>query len=551
VNYSKRRHWIRLSTFFYLFILFGSKAYALPEELKDGLVKFEVERGNYLSALTILDESDADKLPVSFAAAWHGFALDHTRTRAVLESVISRGKDLEPTERFRIGRVYYELGECIEALKAFKPLKNKLPLSLKQEWAFYRANCFIQLGSNKRAAQALSEILDGAWVANAYYNLAVAYADTSIDKTKALVALRVATELNKSSDRYERELADRVYYAAGAIYLNEGKPELAEKFFNKIHLESDSAPQALYMHGVTKLEQKDFRAATQSWFSAKKYATIHPGVSESMLAIPYAYEGAGYTSQALEAYLEASKVFQQELLNIEQMIRSIKKYGVRKVLVEQEQLDGLEWFLAKDIAKNTKRAAYYGFLIRTPALYDLVANLMELKRLDEKLELWENQLDVYQGAISKKRKGFKRSAASLSLKEVQGKIAVLNKRAGSKALSQAEPVDKQDISAAIAELEGRLESTSHKVSSGAEKLSQQSGSVAALRKRTTQQREALQKLIQRYDAYVTDAALERFSELSAVMKSNQEKAEQGLVHILESVAELNTAPLVPAVEERR
>ena len=514
----------------------------MPDELRKGMVQFEVERGNYLSALAYMAPSDRSVFPVSYAGALRGLGMTAENVDAVLKPLVAKPETMTPVDRFRVGKIYYQLGECIEALKAFKPLKNKLPLDMKQEWAFYRANCFIKLGSKKRAAQVLSDILNGPWISNAYYNLAIAYNDSSISKTKALVALRVASTLNDGSTPAQRELNDRIYFAAGAIYLNEGKADLAEQFFKKIHLESSSAPQGLYMHGVTKLEQKDFRAATQSWFSAKKYATIRSGVGESMLAIPYAYEGAGYTSQALEAYLEASNTFEKELATIDKIIGSVKRYGVRRVLIEEHKLEGLEWFLAKDVAKNTQRAAYYGYLTSDPELYLLIEQLLELKKFQENLEVWQSQLNVYKKSINAKSKGFKASSQRLSLSKVQGQISTLRKKAKSNVFANADSVTLTEINAAIELLSNRLEGTRKNVRQGRDKLSKQKGTVEKLAKATQEELRNIKSLIDQYDELVTEAALSKFELLKLDIRSKFERAEQGLVHILESVAESRTAP---------
>lgn len=529
-----------------LIIMFSSLvapfANAMPEELRRGMIQFEVDSEAYLPALAQIETDEIGLFPVDYAGAIVGMGLERDAALNALKRAIAKPAELEPIERFRIGKIYYQLGECVEALKAFKPLKNRLPLDLKQEWAFYRANCFIKLGSNKRAAQSLSDILNGPWVSNAYYNLAIAYHDSSVSKTKALVALRVASTLNEGDSRFDQALNDRIFYAAGSIYLNEGKPDFAEKFFKRIHLDSMAAPQGLYLNGLSKLEQKDFRAATQSWFSAKKYATIRPGVAESMLAIPYAYEGAGYTSQALEAYLEASNTFKKELGTLKKITDSIKQHGLRKVLIEEHKLEGLEWFLAKDVARNTQRAAYYGHLVSNPEIYAVIEQLLELIKLEENLNLWLSQLSVFDSSLKNKSRSYTKSRKKLSLSKVQAQIKTLKQRAKRANEQGLDSVSSQDIETAIKSLADRLSSTRTKVDEGLGSLKAQQEQVNALRTRTKAKLDATKRLVGEYDDYATSVALAQFKLLKRDLASKFERAEQGLVHILESVAESRTRP---------
>ncbi len=508
---------------------------AVPDSLLEGVVKFEVERGNYLGALTRFSKQTHETYPISYAAALTGFGMDKDSILSQLTRSKVDKKSLTADQRFRIGRVYYKNGECIDALKAFKGLTNKLGLEEKQEWAFYRANCSIILGSKKKAAQVLSDILSGLWISHAYYNLAMAYSEASTNKTKAVVALRVASSLNPGETRAEKELNDRVYFAAGSFYLQNEKARLASDFFKKINLDSMIAPQALYMHGVALLEQKDFRAATQSWFSARKYATIQQGVSEALLAIPYAFEGSGYTTQALEAYLEASDSFKKELGRIQKVKGLIRKYGVRKVLIEESQLADLEWFLAKDVAKNTQRAAYYSYLTQDSEIYDTIHTMTELQLLRDNQQLWRDELNVFSVSLKSKSSGFKKKAGAFSRQTFEKKIKALN----NKARKVANPEAKSVLLEAADELAARERLLSKKIKAGRSKLSSQQKSVKSYQRSVDKNLKALNVLIEKHDEHISEMAISRLVELESSMTANFEKAEQGLVHILETIAEAN------------
>lgn len=513
------------------------QASGLPAELRHGVIRFEVERGNALGALALLDKQDRDSLPVAYASALNGFGMDKDEIYTLLERARKDASALRPEDLFQLGKIYYSRGDCIPALKAFKHLANKLSLEAKQEWAFYRANCSIKLGSPKRAAQVLSDLLNGLWVSHAYYNLAMAYNEASTNKTRALVALRVAASLNPGKTRLEKELHDRIYYAAGSFYLESEKARQASDFLKKIHLDSLIAPQALYLHGVALLEQKDFRAATQSWFSVRKYPTIQQGVPESLLAIPYAYEGSGYVSQALEAYLEASDSFEKELNKIRKLSELIAKHGVQDVLIEEKKLKDLEWFLSKDVATNTQRAAYYTHLIEDESIYQAVAQLTELRQLHDRLKLWQSKLTVFDTSLKRKTREFKSKASNFNKLKLSRQVSSLPKKLGR--LSALDGNDQQVLQSAIKDLQHRLAEVEEKVNKGSARLQAHRAEIKRFQSALKSQVSKLKQLLERYDSYITGLAIERLALLEKSMLANYERAEQGLVHMLETIAEAN------------
>ncbi len=530
-----------------LITLCAPQTYAkMPEELYRGLLRFQIESERYLDALVLMDETATQSDPVAYAAALRGFNL-REELAAVLEKLPRKPEDMTSYDWFSLGKVFYYSDQCIPALKAFKRLKNQLSLEEKQEWAFYRANCFIKLGSDMRAAQVLSDILSGIWIAHAYYNLAMSYASTNTNKTKALVALRVASSLNQGKTRPELELNDRIHFASGAILLNENEPAQAVESFKKVHLDSLAAPQALYLNGVAQLELNDFRSATQSWYAVKKHALIKSGVAEALLAIPYAYERGGYISQAIEAYVEASDYFEKELDTMDKIRDLLGKHGFRKVLIEEDGLEGLEWFLTKDVARNTVRAAYYGHMVADEEIYDSVALLQELDLLRASLEYWRNQLRVFEAALAKKQKDFSLSSRRFNRDSFAAKVAELQKefrRLNPQVTAHRQTADALEWAAmegSVSSLDKRLAATMQAIANGEQSLNDKQKQVARLQKQVAGKIKDLQVLDRDLDQHLNTLAKERLALLRRDMLGHFERSEQGLIHILQSIAESKQA----------
>jgi len=511
----------------------------MPNELYEGMVEFELMSGNNFNALVLMDENYKESHPIKYAAGLKGFHIDGD-VSGIIEKAKNSKKDID---WFTIGEIEYDNNECKSSLRAFKKLKNNLTLDEKQKWAFYRANCFIKLGSKKRAAQVLNDILGGVWTSYAYFNLAMAYAETSQNKSTSLVTLRIAESFLKKETREEKALKDRINLAAGSLYLNGNKPDLAVDFFKKVYLDSESAADALYLNGVAYHELGDFRAATQAWFSVKKYPLLKQSVSEAYLAIPFAYEGSKYTSQALEAYLEASSVFKNELNKITKIEKLLEKYGVQKVLIDESEIAGLQWFLAKDVVTNTTRAMYYNYFVKDETIYDLFELHAEVSMTKDSMVFWKTQLSVFEKALREKHKTFndkvvvfKKKKTKTLISDYRNRVEKLNQHKNMSS-SLSSNLGMTAMLDSIATLTSRLVALQGKIKKGGGVLQDQIEQIKGLKKKIGAAEVSIEALLKKLDKELTALVSYKLLELRTSMMTNYEKAEQGLVHILETIAE--------------
>ena len=535
----------RISVYMILLSALLSSMYAharsMPDELYQGMIQFELDSGRYFDALVLMDEKYKNSNGIEYLTALQGFNINQDLT-GLIEKAKSN-KQLSDSEYFKLGKSEYLRGDCLAALKLFKKIQNNLPLENKEPLAFYRANCFIKLGSNVRAAQSLTGMMGGIWVAYAYYNLAISYASTSRDKTKALVALRVAESLNTGTSKEAKSLNDRINLVAGKLYLESDKKDSAVQFFKKVYLNSESTPAALYLNGLAQLDLGDFRSATQAWHSLKPFPLINQSVSEALLAIPFAFERSGYISQTIESYLEASNTFEAELNKIDKIDGLLDKYGAVKIFIDDSEIEGLEWFLAKDIVKNTPRASYYQYLVQDYAFYDQVQLYEELIFLQTAMDFWASQLKVFDQSLRSKMSSFRNKQNrfdSTGLKREidghKGQIESLVKQSGmTKTLASNLEVD--GMKKSIEDLKARLDGLQQKIKLGERTLNNQLNEAKQLDKQIAVVQKELKKIIATLSQEITQSARARLAILRKVMVSNFERSEQGLIHIFEDIAE--------------
>ena len=519
----------------------SAKIHTIPDELYNGIIKFELNSGRYFDALVMMDESYQQSNFLDYLTALQGFNISQNLPALIKKA--KKRKGMSDADYYKIGRIEYYQGNCLPTLKSFKKIQSNLSLEDKEPWSFYRANCFIKLGSNVRAGQALNDVLGGIWAAYAYYNLAISYSETSRDKTRALASLGIAESLNTGTSKEAKSLNDRINLVAGKLYLDAKKYDSAIQFFRKIYLNSESTPAGLYLNGLALLESGDFRAATQTWHSLKTYPVLNQSVAEAYLAIPYAFERSGYISQTLEAYLDASNTFEVELEKIDKIDAAIVKHGTAKVFIEDSEIEGLEWFLAKDVIKNTTQAVYYQHLMKNEELYDQVRLYSELKMLKNSLDFWLSQLKVFDESLSKKKQSYKKERSRFDASNVLSKInsqkskidTLVSKPGMSPSLASNLQIDV--LKNSIEVLKIRLDSLQDKVQQGGARLNKQLLETKTLSKTIKAANKRLASLIISLDQELTRSVRAQLSKLKTTMISNFERSEQGRIHLFEDMAE--------------
>lgn len=506
---------------------------SLPQEMTDGLIRYALETDNPFDALVLVDKQAKNRNRIAELLAYQAFGMPNIAGKGLSQLEKTKPK-LSNIEKYQLGKLYYERGECIASLKAFNSLKSRIPETFRERQVYYRSHCILALGGPVKAAQALSQPLSGQWVASAYYNLAMEYASRNVSKTKALVSLRVAKDLNYGDSSYAEELNDRIHLAAGKLYLDSEKPTLASDFLKKVRVDSLFTAQAQYLLGLSYIQQQDFRGATQIWSLNKKFPLIAPGVAESYLGTPFAFEGAGYAAQALEAYVEASDIFKAEIETITNITGLIEKYSTREVLLEDSKKKDLQWFLKQDVARNTQRAAYYKAVLDDADAYRLINLYYELESLHSGLNYWLTQFEVFEAQLASRIKTSikKQSKALARLTSSQKKLVKRTQSNSIAAKSASVARSVETIAKRAAYLKSALAS---------EVLEKDYRPELKRLKNSIKKRNArLVSLLSKLDQEIDQSAIRLLRELNDALVVKYEKAEQGLIHTLEVLAEART-----------
>lgn len=511
---------------------------ALPSALHEGLLEFHLDRQDYFVVLSMLEGEERDKYPLHAALAEQSLGLPQSYSLKQLEKHL-KGLEQRDRAKLRLASLLYAQGDCKNALKHLKGKSKSLNSGLQTQRAYLRGQCFIELGNHNFAAQALSSALEGEWAASAYYNLAADYAASSRNPRRALLALKVARDINQGSSLSEDELTNRINLSAGALYLDNDKPDLANDFFNQIAMSSIYVTQALYLSGLSKHALQDYRGAIQSWLANQQYGLSSPGVAESLIAIPQAQALSGFQTEALESYIKASKQFQDEQEIIDNVLGAIKEYGAVEVLLDERPKAELQWFLERSSSTNTQRAVFLTYLSQTPELYALFKEYAQLKSLEQMLSNKQVQLSSLEKTLGTQIRVIDSKQSDANIAELKRKAASLLKSVDALE-SQISGTDLARTRSLVTDLEKKLGSVSKQAQDRKLAVKQQLKDISKAKARIASAQKRLTDFYARLDQTVSRLSQAKLLELRQSLASYYEQAELGLVQILEAQARLRT-----------
>lgn len=291
------------------------------------------------------------------------------------------------------------------------------PGNSRQQVLYQQAEVARARGDAEEAGKVLAGMAEGYWSAVGYLNLSGDYARNDLSPSRALVALRVALAMADKDRDSERKTAlrSRILLRAGYLSYTNAEYEKAVGFLEKIPMDSQKTPQALYFHGLALAEQGNYRAAMQSWHRAKKYPLAYPGVADAWIGMGRGYDLSGYLGQAGEAYLAANAAYEGERVTLRKLASQIAEQGAYKALVLNARISGssntgsgeagfgspkVEWFLADSRTLAQPRMAYLLGFMEQAVAQQAVGRVADLAQMAVQLERNAQDLDVFIIAIT-------------------------------------------------------------------------------------------------------------------------------------------------------
>ncbi len=319
---------------------------------------------------------------------------------------------------FYLARLYYQRDESERVYKALDNIEGQLQKDLQQEYLFIKANLLLR--ENKLAeADEVAESINkrSPWLAYYYFNRGSKQAvigewQAAVDSFESINGLAFeetdanASEFEGANDDSKKVLIgeefdllkDRAYIAAGYSLLGAADYSSAIDSFIKVRLESPIVNKALLGYGWSAVQQEQYQLALSPWQALSKGSLIDSSVQESLLAIPYIYEKLSSPASALEQYLRAETLFEQELVKLDAAIRLFNSDNVGDILLLDQDIN-TDWVANEDYLPINDQAPYLTELIIKDRFQNVIKNVVDIARMNNFLSGASTRLSALQGIL--------------------------------------------------------------------------------------------------------------------------------------------------------
>lgn len=314
------------------------------------------------------------------------------RAASIFSAVLDQPQSPEVRDAawFYLAKLRYRRANWEGAAASLARVGSHLRFPMVEEYQALRANLAVRRGQLSEAEQALATASQlSPWLPYVYYNLGAAHVRqgnpaAGVSYFDTLAALPLVSEEHLA-------LRDKALTAAGYSLMQQGDYPAAINRFTQVRLLSPLADQALLGYGWAASEMQNVAQALAPWQTLVQRSPANPSVQEALLAIPYAYEQAGANAEALAAFQAAEEGYQQQLA----IIRGIS---------EQLQPGKLLDVLRQDV-DNPYFQRYFqrlAELLSRQSLQNQVSNLRGLLALHQRLQVWQDTLEIYQHLLEQR-----------------------------------------------------------------------------------------------------------------------------------------------------
>jgi hypothetical protein len=380
--------------------------YAFQEDWFESIARLDTELRQFHG----LDEPELDSL---FSHLGHAefavgdfelaYRMHHRAGRAI--SAVIEGNVEEQVRNeaiFRLARIYFQKDQPENALQAVERIKGAVPVKIRDDLAFLRAQILMANGRFVEAARIFRE-LQGTKSLEGFstYNLGVALLRNGNDQEGRQYMER--TGLISSSRSETLAIKDKSNLVLGSKLLEENQPAAAKQILDRVRLHGPFSNRALLGSGWADASQERFERALVPWSILSEREVTDPAVQEAMLAVPYAYGKLNVHSRAALMYGRALEAFGQEVDKLSVSIKSIREGNFLRALVREELKQDANWVVKLRSLPETPETFYLLELMASHDFQESLKNYLDLEELRRKLVVWEVDLDAFEEIIRQRR----------------------------------------------------------------------------------------------------------------------------------------------------
>ncbi len=388
-------------------IFFGEALYsAFQDDFFNAIVKLDTELGQFYS----LDEPGLD--PFHYHVDQAEFSVGdfelsyrmHRRAgraiKAVLEGSVSQA--IRNEAAYRLARIYFQKNLPVNALDVLEKIKGEIPEEIRIDEAFLRSQVYIATGGFSKAVKILETLEDEKSLQGfVAYNLGIALIQNDQEKE----GIRQLDKLGKTNidNREVLALRDKANLALGYRMLENGAPEQAQKYMERVRMDGPFSNRALLGLGWSYVSLGDFSQALVPWSVLHKRNVTNASVQEAMLAVPYAYGKLDVHGKAALMYGHAMDVFGDEVIKLDKSIKSIREGKFLSAMLREESKKDKNWLINLRDLDDAPETYYIMQLMASHDFQESLKNYKDLAELHKHVLTWLVNLGVYEEVIEIRR----------------------------------------------------------------------------------------------------------------------------------------------------
>lgn len=400
--------------------------YAYQENYFDAISRIDAELGQYYG----LDEPELNSLHFYLNNAefsigdFELYYRMHNRAGRAIKAVLEG--DVEDTIKndaaYRLAKIFHQKQQPENALHTIQRIKGEVPENIKYDLELLKAQIFISNKMFPEAISLLSEIENTSEVAGyASYNLAIAYIGNN-QVEKGIIQLDKTGELS-SGDKAVLAVKDKANLVLGYKLMENKKPTLAKKYFERIRLNGPFSSRALLGSGWADVSAEKYKQAVVPWTILSKRNITNQSVQEVLLGLPFAYGKLEAHGKAAILYGKALEAYSNEINKLDNSIKNILEGKFLEAIVREEFKKDKNWLINLRNLPDAPETHYLMQLLASNDFQESLKNYFDLDGLAKKITSWDGYLDSYTELITARKKYY-----TPLFPVMQGKFRLLDSR---------------------------------------------------------------------------------------------------------------------------
>ena len=384
-------------------LFFGEAFYhAYQGQFFDALQRLDTELGMYRG----LDQPELDTLHYHINNAEFSvgdFELNyrmHQRAGRAIKAVLEGAVDeaVRNEAAFRLARIHFQKDQLDDAQNALARIHGVVPVQIKDDVEFLRANIDMATGRPGDAVNVLQQVHSDAGLSGfVAYNLGIALFQDGRTK-EAIEQLDKAGRL-QPGDAAGLAIRDKSNLVLGSMLFESGDFERAKQSLDRVRLDGLFSNQALLRAGFAEATVQKYDRALVPWNILVEREPTDAAVQEAMLAVPHAYASLNLHGRAAIMYGRALDQYSKQIERVDASIGSIREGRFLKALIREESRQDETWVIRLRTLPDAPETYYLMDLMASHDFQTALHNYLDLEDLQSRLTTWKTSLDAFDDII--------------------------------------------------------------------------------------------------------------------------------------------------------